>query len=742
MASAGGDARLNLEAWSRDLLGDAQLENVAHLAAWCQQSDARTARTSHEEEEEEDEESNNASTSRLPPDDRDNTAAVLGPSSSAIKLPSEPITSSSALLPWLESIKPPPNPAPGRAPSSTMTSSTPAQLSHIISAAERTTSLLSQLESARINVAELKAGSRSVEETAEELRNESESSSSGRTSSHHLSHLVSTLDSHLSYYSILPQATQFLSSPNLNQVVLSERFGPTMAQCDAAYEFVRARPHWRDAAVHRLRFEHCITRGGTLARMWVVGRFKELGAQVITGLKERGKALPAGGQDGTLMEFADAGLLGILYPSYVNAAQEVRSVLAEITKRCTRPRPRGGEHGSNQDTTDADGGDADGASSRGEPLDESSMLHDYQGAHLGSEADEEEDEIHIPTFTEFDTLLSDCRAAYFDSRRNALLPLIGAALAKIEGRAAKAAGGAESETQSQSPLVLFLSQSLKMLTPLLGSEYRLYTLFFDIRTTSHAHVQGAPQGLLDFLSSLSKELSDRLHPRIYAESRLSELARLAETVLEAGHDDEHEGKMPSLFSVNDPHDFTALLPRWEPAPDHQGATAERTWLHGPLVKPVYSDIAARLTFRARAILQGRDVAGYTPADEGEMLHAIRAIKARAADAEVDVHADVQSKGRRKRKARDSSRSLSASSSSLFPPLLHSIPGLLPSPAPSASFTLFTPSSRAPPSPSWASKQCSAFEEHCVVSSPPRQVKGGTRSTSPSIVFAPAYSCAS
>lgn len=162
-------------------------------------------------------------------------------------------------------------------------------------ASERTTQLLSQLEMARINVAELKAGAKSVEETSEELREESEKRG-GRSES--LLQLAHQLDTYLSYYALLPAATSFLSSPSPSlSLVLSPKFSLTLAQLDIGLKFVQAHPHFRDASIYRLRFEYCLTRGGNLARMWLTNKLRELKNEGTQRLKERERNLKSRGKD-------------------------------------------------------------------------------------------------------------------------------------------------------------------------------------------------------------------------------------------------------------------------------------------------------------------------------------------------------------------------------------------------------------------------------------------------------------
>lgn len=101
----------------------------------------------------------------------------------------------------------------------------------------------------------------------------------------HLSTLTEGLSLRLSYFAILPASTSFLSSPSLS-LVTSNDFLLTLERLDVALAFVRAHPHYRDAALYKMRFEHCVVRAGTLARMYIMSRLNSLATEVGVRLKE------------------------------------------------------------------------------------------------------------------------------------------------------------------------------------------------------------------------------------------------------------------------------------------------------------------------------------------------------------------------------------------------------------------------------------------------------------------------
>lgn len=166
-------------------------------------------------------------------------------------------------------------------------------LQDISLAADEADALLDHLEAARVHIAELRAGARMVEEGTEGLREDAESMVERID---HLSQLAEALALRLSYFAILPSSTSFLSSPSLSLVTTSE-FSLTLDRLDVALAFLRAHPHYRDAPLYKMRFEHCVVRAGTLIRMFAVGRLKELNVKVSTRLKDWEKSRYAKGKE-------------------------------------------------------------------------------------------------------------------------------------------------------------------------------------------------------------------------------------------------------------------------------------------------------------------------------------------------------------------------------------------------------------------------------------------------------------
>lgn len=271
---------VNLEAWNRAALGAKQLDSVSRLSEWVKRREAERVGTAFVGVHEKQQQEAAAGPSRTSPPPAPSSSSLLA-------LPSAPITSSSDLLPWLESVK---SSTTAEHPSSTPSSLEAYRLSlaQIQLSTTQITTLLDELEQARINVAELKAGAKLVEETSEELRDESERRGGGGSQQSNLLHLVSSLETYLGYYSLLPQATAFLSSPNLG-LVLTPTFSHTMNQLDVGLTFILAHPHFVDASLYRLRFEHCLMRGGNLVKLWVCNKLRDLKADALDRIKSRSK---------------------------------------------------------------------------------------------------------------------------------------------------------------------------------------------------------------------------------------------------------------------------------------------------------------------------------------------------------------------------------------------------------------------------------------------------------------------
>lgn len=574
---------VNLDAWNHALLGQKQLDTVTKLSEWVKKSSS--LQTAANVPPAADNDSRQQET-------ESQAQTELKPSNRSSSLPAAPITSSSDLLPWLESVKAA-SASSQSSSSSRLTSPLETHLeslSAIQASTNQITALLDQLEQARVNVAELKAGAKLVEETSEELRNESERRGG---SQHALLSLVDSLETYLGYYNLLPRATSFLSGPNLS-LVLTPTFSLTMNQLDIGLTFILDHPHFVDAPLYRLRFQHCIMRGGNLAKLWVASKLKDLKADSLDKLKSRPKPDGTHEDKGDLHDFSSPELLRIVYSRFVAAAPELQSVLIEVHKHCP-------PHTPSSRTASRD--------IKAPPQDEDSLLADYSMEVAPSPEAAQEPESKVNTFPEFATLLTDCRNAYFDARRAIMSPLLSTVLTKIENQAQ-----AEASPHSTSALQTFARRVLVLLQSVLVSEATLYqAIFGGVSGTTDPSSRDA---LLDLLRSFSKDLIDRLHPRIFAESRLSSLSALGRVILDAANlksashgfrrFPNHSTDAYLLLSIPDPH--------YPEAKEHfvDGAFQHALCVLQPLILPLMQDVLTRMTFRAHAVISGPDVAGYTP----------------------------------------------------------------------------------------------------------------------------------
>lgn len=111
-------------------------------------------------------------------------------------------------------------------------------------------------------------------------------SSSPPTFQDHLHNLSSSLSLRLSYFDILQPSTTLLSSPSMS-LVTSPDFLHMLDRLDVALAFIRAHPHFRDSNLYKMRFEGCLIRAGTLIKMWVMRKVREIGADVSVAIKEK-----------------------------------------------------------------------------------------------------------------------------------------------------------------------------------------------------------------------------------------------------------------------------------------------------------------------------------------------------------------------------------------------------------------------------------------------------------------------
>ncbi|PWN38875.1 hypothetical protein IE81DRAFT_369517 [Ceraceosorus guamensis] len=563
---------VQLDKWSRELapLSDGARSSVNTLADWINKSldghkqDASAASAPRQSREDVQQDARMDISERTPrPSSPAQDTATAQPeprtqdSLARPSLPTAPISDAPAFLSWYN-----------------------AQQSHIASsssshhqdtiralgeARERADETLSQLEAARIHVAELRAGAKFVQEGSEGLREEAESMAEKMD---HLSTLSDELALRLSYFAILPSSTTFLSSPSLS-LVLSPDFLYTLDRLDVGLQFLRAHPDYHDAAVYKMRFEHCVVRAGQLIRLHVTSTFKSVVGETLVKLKEweRSRWSKAGEKEtqdqNALMDLADPVLHTLLYDRFNEEAQQMKPLLLELEKRSAPSAPAAA-------SLDVSNHERD----KQPPMDENALLADYAAkakveSTEGDAAALQEDSASAAVFSapEFDAMLMECRTAYFEARQTLLSGIVGSCVARIEAAAQTLASATASTSRAHASLLPpLVRQGLAFLAPVCESERSLYGRFFATQTAAEA----------TFLSTLCGPLHDRVCSRVQRENNVAIVSQVCVALLEPADRLEH----------------TALL--------------------SPLIRPMLKDAQAQLSMRARTLSLGPEIANFKP----------------------------------------------------------------------------------------------------------------------------------
>lgn len=425
-------------------------------------------------------------------------------------------------------------------------------LQEISRTADEADTLLDHLEAARVHIAELRAGAQMVEEGTEGLREDAESMVERID---HLANVADALAIRLTYFAILPSATSFLSSPSLELVKTGE-FMLTLDRLDVALAFLGAHPHYRDAPLYKMRFEHCIVRAGTLIRMFVVGRLKELNNEISQKLKEweksktessgKGKEKEFDPDHHVMMNFADPSISALLFERYEKESAELQPILHELEKRASlQAPPAATDIDKVNGTVNRRSGD------KGKQLAQGVVEKDDNDAYDGNP----ERGTEVFRAPEFSALLEECRTAYFDGRRALLSGMIGNCIARIEvmalhpsNQSEEAAGQAATSSNATTRLV---EKGMSFLTAINQAESLLYSQFFKIdedhisqlkeattmdQSFSNQMDSASVKALHAHLRSLSAPLDDRIKPRMSNEGGLAGLPAATLRSLEAWRD--------------------------------------------------------------------------------------------------------------------------------------------------------------------------------------------------------------
>ena len=482
-------------------------------------------------------------------------------------------------------------------------------LSDISYSTERANSLLQQLESCQINVSELRAGSAFVHDSSTGLREQAESLLDSQLQLESLSQQVS---SRLSFFTLYPYAISLLSSPD-SLVVYSQEFLNPLDQLDMALLFLQQPPasEYKDAALYRMRYAQCVTRGATLAKLAVCKDFKTAGDQLVadfkqihdtfskgssfTGRKGKAKQDEQGISDSHYAFFADFSLIRFR----TTIASRLRPLIHELERRAYPPADAKSPKGQNSPTLVQRTGNA----------------------------------------AEFESLLEECKAAYFNARRPLITKLFSSLLSNIES-------DADGQTKEKEPLQNLAVRGYPAVILFVQKELDLYHEYFHAVPTSptSADAKEEPLGsdptVKTYLQGLIDLLHQRLRTRVLKEARVGSLAAVCTELI---------GASPGKTQIDRPAYIASLI------------------------RPIIQEVQLRLIARAQAFLSS-NVNGFTPKEElghldfPENILAAKAgrqdIKSPGQSLDVDISGTQQHRrGKSGAGLLDAALDLSASSSS-------------------------------------------------------------------------------
>nr|CDI52604.1 related to conserved oligomeric Golgi complex component 3 [Melanopsichium pennsylvanicum 4] len=375
--------------------------------------------------------------------------------------------------------------------------------------------LLAQLEVCQVNVSELRAGVSFVQDSSRGIREQAQSLLDSQT---HLDTLAEEVASRLSFFTLLPYAANMLSSPD-SSIVYSQSFLELMDQLDMALLFLQQEPakSYRDAALYRMRYSHCVTRAATLAKMTVVRDFRaesERTGDRLKGLESSHRSSNAGSK-GVVEATADAkGKARELTDSAVNGAAE-----SALTK----------------DALDILFVDAEHQVSKLRPL-----IFELQKRASNTAASSAPT---ASTAAEFESQLQECRMAWFQYRRPHLFRTLLQRIVEVETR----------ETNRRSnplplhPLVEYARAGTDLVRSILQKEHNLYQQFFgaDKSGVDTDAVLSQPKetdaALAAYLAEIAEMLAARLRPKLLKEENLVVLAQTSAAISDTVYANGREG---------------------------------------------------------------------------------------------------------------------------------------------------------------------------------------------------------
>lgn len=544
---------LQLDQWSNTKapLTSSQRSSVNRLAEWLHRnsSDFKQQQSQRQQQPQSGSSSEPAATTNDVTTQQDGTTSTTehtdhrnGASTSTgpIALPdySAPLASAQSFLAWYTQL------------SDSVTSSTQSSHRQALERISETTStadtLLAQLEACQVNVSELRAGTAFVQDSSRGIREQAQSLLDSQT---HLDTLAEDIASRLSFFTLLPYATSMLSSPDLS-IVYSSSFLELMDQLDMALLFLQQEParSYRDAALYRMRYSQCVTRAATLAKMTVVRDIKSDAELTAERVKQVESTAAASNTDvkGKAREMTDG----------TTAARATEPLLAK-------------------DTADALFADASHQVTKLRPL-----IYELQKRASNTAPTSTST---ASTAAEFESLLQECKTAWFQYRRPLLSRILLQRIIDIETQIASTQPG----NGISHPIVQFARSATALLRYVLQNEFELYQQFFGGEAgTDQAADKQLDAGLGTYLSELSESIVSRLRPKLAKEEDLFVLAQASSAIADALHSGNDAGSEAGGWS-------RSLL-------------------------PLLNETQSRLIARAQAVI-AIDLAQFTPREEdGEL----------------------------------------------------------------------------------------------------------------------------
>ncbi|TKY88048.1 hypothetical protein EX895_003144 [Sporisorium graminicola] len=418
-----------------------------------------------------------------------------------------PLVSAQSFLAWYTQLS-------DSVTSSTQTSHRQA-LQRISDTTSTADNLLAQLEACQVNVSELRAGTAFVQDSSRGIREQAQSLLDSQT---HLDTLAEDVASRLSFFTLLPYATNMLSSPD-SAIVYSQSFLELMDQLDMALLFLQQEPakSYRDAALYRMRYSQCVTRAATLAKMAVVRDLKAESEHVW----DRIKKLDSGRSTSDPRSAASAPAL--------DSKGKARELAGSTTDDAD-------ESALNQQVADALFGDATHQITKLRPL-----IFELQKRATNTAATSS---ATASTAAEFNSLLQECKAAWFQYRRPFLSRILLQRMTEIEAQATSA----QPHSQLQQPLIQQTRAATHLARFVLQKEHNLYQQFFGASASGDvssnlASNQGndSDAALSAYLTDLADLFTARLRPKLAKEEDLSVLAQASSLIANAVHANAAQG---------------------------------------------------------------------------------------------------------------------------------------------------------------------------------------------------------